>query len=75
MTGWGKVKDAAEYSGVSVRTLREWLKEGLPHARLKTSTILIKYDCIDQWLSQFEVTVNDVDEIVEKALEDFSNAN
>jgi excisionase family DNA binding protein len=70
MDGWAKVKDAAEYSGVSVRTLREWLKEGLPHARLKTSTILIKYDWIDQWLSQFEVKPdNSVDAIVDEVLE------
>ena len=71
MDGWVKVKDAARYSGVSERTLREWLKEGLPHARLKTSTILIKYDWIDQWLSQFEVTVNEVDAVVDEVMKDF----
>ena len=72
MTGWAKVKDAAGFTGVSERTLRQWLKDGLRHSRLKTGTILIKYEWIDQWLSQFEVNVNEVDDVVDSVMKEFS---
>lgn len=67
VTGWAKVKDAARFSGVSERTFREWLKDGLRHSRLNTGTILIKYDWIDAWLGQFEDTaISQVDAIVDE---------
>ena len=73
--GYAKVKDAAQWAGVSERTFRDWLKDGMPHIRLKSNHILIKYEYIDQWLNQFEVTTNNVDELVEKVMEDFNNGN
>lgn len=54
--GWLKVKGAAEYSGVSIRTLRTWVKEGLVHSRLPTGTILISVEEIDRFLKGFEVS-------------------
>lgn len=53
--GYGKVKDAARYTGVSPRTLRKFLRQGLKHVRLPTGTILIRYGWIDEFLSRFEV--------------------
>ncbi len=32
--GWTKIKTGAEYAGVSERTFRDWLKQGLKHIRL-----------------------------------------
>jgi predicted site-specific integrase-resolvase len=71
MDGYAKVKDAARWSGVSVRTFRGWLKDGLPHIRLKTGTILVRYESVGQWLSQFEVKPdNTVDAIVNEIIEE-----
>jgi excisionase family DNA binding protein len=53
--GYAKVKQAAPYAGVSERTFRDWLKEGLPHFRLSTGTILIAYKDIDAWMQKFRV--------------------
>ena len=66
MGGWGKIKSASEYAGVSPRTLRKWLKRGLKHARLPSGTILIKYDAVDEFLDAFEACDNEVDRIVQK---------
>ena len=53
--GWGKTTAAAEYAGVSVRTLRKWLRHGLKHSRLPSGTIWIKFSNIDAFLDQYEV--------------------
>jgi excisionase family DNA binding protein len=53
--GWGKMKAAAKYAGVSPRTMRDWLKRGLRHSRFPTGTILVKYTDIDEYLSTFIV--------------------
>jgi predicted site-specific integrase-resolvase len=71
--GWAKVKEAAKYAGVSVRTLRDWLKDGLHHIRMKTAQnktrlILTRYDWIDEYLMGFEVNENQVDEIVKEVM-------
>lgn len=49
MSGWAKIKKAAEYSGISERTMRDWLKAGLRHIRMpgERGCILIKYEWID----------------------------
>ena len=66
MEGWGKIKPAARYAGVSERTLRVWLKEGLRHVRLPSGTVLIKYDWLDQFLQPFEdATSKEVGRIVD----------
>ena len=68
--GYGNVKAAAKYCGVSVRTLRTWIKEGVPHFRLKTGTILLRYSDLDSWLSQFAIHGNEVDAILDDVLSD-----
>jgi len=62
--GYCKVKKACIYSGVSDRTFRDWLKEGLPHFRLSTGTILIAYKDIDAWMQKFRVDESKADAIV-----------
>jgi excisionase family DNA binding protein len=64
--GWAKIKEAAKYAGVSVRTFRDWLKDGLRHSRLSSGTILVSYGAIDEYLMGFEVRENQVGEIVDE---------
>ena len=66
--GWAKVKEAAKYAGVSERSFRNWLNNGLRHVRLHSRTILIPFAWIDEYLLSFEVTTNQLDEIVDQAV-------
>ena len=71
--GWARIKGAADYSGVSERTLRSWLKEGLKHSRLPSGTILIKLAWIDEFLEGYQETENRVDSIVNETLDSLGN--
>ena len=66
--GYAKVKKACIYAGVSDRTFRDWLKEGLPHFRLSTGTILIAYKDIDAWMQKFRVDESKADAIVDELM-------
>ena len=66
--GYAKVKQAAKYVCVSQRTFRDWLKEGLPHFRLSTGTILIAYKDIDAWMQNFRVDESKADAIVDELM-------
>ena len=69
MDGWGKIKRAASYAGVSERTMRDWLKAGgLRHSRLPSGTVLIQFKAIDDYLSRFEADASQVDNIVKDVL-------
>ena len=70
MEGWTKIKQAANYAGISERSFRKWLKQGLRHIRMNTGTILIKYSWIDQFLESFEVQENEVSRIVNEIQEE-----
>ena len=71
MRGWAKVKQAARYAGVSERTFRSWLKQGLKHSRLSSGTILVRVLDIDAHLEKFAVTGKEVDFVVDEVLADF----
>ena len=71
MTGWAKIKLAAEYAGIKDRTMRDWLKDGLKHSRLRSGTVLIKYEWLDAYLEGFAVKEDQVDKIVSQTLRDF----
>lgn len=68
--GWGKIKKAAAYAGVSERTLRPWLKCGLRHSRLPSGTVLVSFAAIDDFLAHLEVIQNQVDDIVDEVVEE-----
>jgi phage antirepressor YoqD-like protein len=68
--GYAKVKKAAKYAGVSERTFRDWLKDGLRHSRLSTGTILVAYASIDNYLASFEASRNQVDNIVDEVMQE-----
>ena len=71
MPGWTKVKGGAKYAGISERTLREWLKKGLPHSVLFSGSILIKYSAIDDYLESYSVQDNEIDTLVKDVMRDF----
>ena len=52
---WRKIKSFAKHCDVSERTVRYWLKEGLPHSRLPSGTILVEVEAGDAWLRKFGV--------------------
>ena len=64
MTGWTKVKGAARYAGISERSFRNWLKQGLRHICMNTGTILVKYSWIDDFLESFEIQEDEVQRVV-----------
>ncbi len=57
---WAKIPQAATYAGISVRTMRRWMEEGLPYARLESGTILIKFQNIDEYLTSFSTKKQDI---------------
>ena len=67
MKAWGKVKTIAERSDVSPRTVRTWVREGLPHSKVR-GTILIKFEHLDKFLESYSVSSNEVDNIVAEVL-------
>ena len=71
MRGFAKTKKAAQYAGVSERTMRDWLKQGLKHSRLLTGTILISYDDIDNYIKKYAVSESQVDQIVDSVMKEF----
>lgn len=72
MKGWGKVKAAAKYAGISERTFRDWLKQGLKHSRLTSGAILVRFSDIDDWLEGFKVNDDNVSKIVDEVLADLT---
>lgn len=66
MTGWGKIKACARYAGLSERSFRKFLAQGLKFSRLTTGTILIRYSDIDDFLYQFQVVENEVEKITDE---------
>jgi len=70
MQGWAKPIPAAEYAGVKPRTLRSWLRRGLPHSRLSSGLILIKLTDLDAYITKFREEADEVDKIVEETMKE-----
>ena len=66
--GWLTVKETAIYCSRSERTIRSWLKEGLRHSRLRSGTVLIKIEWINEYLEGFEAQENELDRIVDEVV-------
>ena len=60
------VKGATEYVPVSTKTLRRWMKQGLPYYQVN-GKVLLRRSEIDDWLAIYRVQNGDVD--LDKALE------
>ena len=59
MGGWLKIKGAADYIGLGTRSVRTLLKKGLKFSQLDTGTILISIKNIDEYLTRFEVEIDE----------------
>ncbi len=69
--GWLKIKSAAKYADMGERTVRTWLKAGLPYAKLPSGTVLIKRQWMDDFLATFRTTKNEVEKIVDGVIKSF----
>jgi len=66
------LKHLSGYSCLAVPTLRDYLKDGLPHFKLK-GKVLVKKSEFDAWLESFRVDKNqELDAIVERAINSLS---
>lgn len=70
MKAYGKVKTIAKRCDISERTVRTWLKAGLPYCKVR-GTILIKFDQLDDFLGGFIVEDEQVDRIVTEVLNEY----
>ena len=68
MTGWAKVPAAAQYAGLKPRSFRDLLKQGLPHSKLPSGTILVRLADIDAFLGKYAVNENRIDAIVNEVM-------
>ena len=73
-TGFAKVKGAARFAGISERTMRTWIKQGLKHYRLPSGTILIAYGDVDDFINKFAVTEYQADQVVNAVLNELGGA-
>ena len=67
---WLRSKEAIEYARIGERTLRQWKKRGLRYAKID-GVDLFKVDWIDDFIEQFEVGENQVNEVVDDVLNGF----
>ena len=72
--GWGKISQVAEYSGLSEKTLRSLLKQGLRHSRLPSGTIILKIEWVDEYLERYETPIDEkpLDKIVSQLEREFN---
>lgn len=69
--GWLKIKSAARYCDMGVRTVRDWLKAGLPYAKLPSGTVLIKRQWIDDFLANYTITNDEAEKQADDILKSF----
>lgn len=66
------LQEASEYASVSIRTIRQWLKQGLKHARVSSRTIRTKVTWIDEFLGKHEVAQDHLQNLVDSVIRDLS---
>jgi excisionase family DNA binding protein len=66
------MSDLSIYTGISIRTLRDWIKSGMPHYRIGR-LLRVKRSEFDEWVKNFRVDEergNKVEAIVDEVLRD-----
>ena len=67
--GYLPLHDAASWAGVSVRTLKRWIKKGLPTYQVgPREKVLIRPADIDAFLSRKQAQASDLNAMVEDVL-------
>lgn len=66
--GWGKIKEAASYAGVSPRTVEDWVKHGLKCSRLPSGLRLIKFEWVDEFLEKFAESTSQAEKIANEII-------
>jgi hypothetical protein len=56
--------------GISSRTLRSWLKEGLCYTKLPSGMVLVKTDWVDEFLERFKTSDDKLTRIAQSILKD-----
>lgn len=70
--GYLPLTEAAVYSGVSVRTVRRWIQQGLPVYRSgPRSKVLVRPAEIDQFLTRQQMPHQDLNALIEDTMTDF----
>jgi hypothetical protein len=72
MEGWASIKNAAKYSDVAVRTMRDLLKRGLKHSRVSFGMISVRYSDIDEFFMQYQENEDKIDKIVDEVMKGFA---
>ena len=71
MKCWLRVSEAAKYCGVSIRTIRDWMKvEGLKYSKVR-GTVLIQVHDLGGFLETYTVPCHggvDIDSVVNEVL-------
>ena len=63
--GWVKISGGAEYAGVSVKTFRAWIRDGLPISKPRSGPSIVNLDDIDVYLKRYTKSKQQVDELVD----------
>lgn len=65
---WLRAKSVAMLCDVSTRTVRDWIKAGLPHSKVG-GAVLVNRDHLDEWLRGHGVDAGEgVDQIVNEVM-------
>jgi len=69
-TGYIRLNNLAKDIGVCERTIRDWIKQGLPCYRLSRRLVLIKRTDLDKFMDLFKDDKNQLNELVDQVMED-----
>ena len=70
MEGFITIEQAAQHVGVTPRTLRKWLKEGLKHVRVSSRLIRTKMAWVEDFMGSRLHSRNHIEELVNSVLGD-----
>ncbi len=67
--GWGRIADVSEYCHVSERTVRNWLRRGLPFSKV-CGVVVISFRSVDEFLEKHQ-KADDSGKFFDELLEGF----
>lgn len=68
--GYMSLREAAQWAGVSARTLRRWIAQGLPKYQVtRRAKVLVRAEDIESFLTKSTAPSVDLNRLVEEVLE------